>query len=75
MKEAQAGEKCALFRPLVLSFVEEVVNFVAHDGAFSLLFVRESAQSAWHRAKPRLKPAAEEKNENTAREDFLHTND
>ena len=51
MKEAQVGEKCALFRPLVLSFVEEVVNFVAHDGAFSLLFVRESAQSAWHRAK------------------------
>jgi hypothetical protein len=43
MKEAQAGEKCALFRPLVLSFVEEVVNFVAHDGAFSLLFARESA--------------------------------
>lgn len=51
MKEAQAGEKCALFRPLVLSFVEEVVNFVAHDGAFSLLFARESAQSAWYREK------------------------
>lgn len=25
--------------------------------------------------KPRPKPATEEKNENTAREDFLHTND
>lgn len=75
MKEAQAGEKCALFRPLVLSFVEEVVNFVAHDGAFrfSSPVSRRKVRGTGRKLRP--KPAAEEKNENTAREDFLHTND